>query len=141
LIKLVDTAVPPAPPSITISFPSSAEAGKPVRMSASADVNGVPALNYRWQFGDGTSAAGAEVTHTYTLAGTYSIRLSAEGNDGIPAGGAASLHVTGVVDVYTDQSESDVRTALDLTLRTCPVGVLFRDAGINMKWTLNVKKS
>jgi hypothetical protein len=106
LIKLVDTAVPPAPPSITITVPSSAEAGKPVRMSVSAGVNGVPAFAYRWQFGDGTSAVGAEVTHTYTLAGTYSIQLSAEGMDGIPAGGAASLRVTGVVNVnlYTKEN-------------------------------------
>jgi len=106
LIKLVDTAVTPAAPSITISVPSSAEAGKPVRMSASVDVNEVPALTYHWQFGDGTSAVGAEVTHTYTLAGTYSIHLSAEGMDGIPAGGAASLRVTGVVDVnlYTKEN-------------------------------------
>jgi hypothetical protein len=106
LIKLVDTAVPPAPPSITINVPSSAEAGKPVRMSVSAGVNGIPALAYRWQFGDGTSAVGAEVTHTYTLAGIYSIQLRVEGMDGIPAGGAASLRVTGVVDVnlYTKEN-------------------------------------
>jgi hypothetical protein len=106
LVKLVDTAVPPAPPSITIKIPPSAEAGKPVRMSVSADANGVPALAYRWYFGDGTSAVGAEATHTYTLAGTYSIQLCAEGIDGIPAGGAASLRVTGVVDLTSDTKEN-----------------------------------
>jgi hypothetical protein len=106
LIKLVDTAVPPAPPSITIKVPPSAEAGKPVRMLVSCDKDGVPALAYRWHFGDGTSAVGAEVTHTYTLAGTYSIQLSAEGIDGIPAGGAASLRVTGVTDVHLYTKEN-----------------------------------
>lgn len=32
-------------------------------------------LSYRWTFGDGSSALGQEVTHTYNVAGTYNVCL------------------------------------------------------------------
>jgi hypothetical protein len=38
LIELVDTAVAPAAPSITMKVPPSTEAGKPVRMSVSSEI-------------------------------------------------------------------------------------------------------
>lgn len=39
-------------------------------------------VEYRWDFGDGTTAAGQSVTHTYTDAGTYQVTLTARDNDG-----------------------------------------------------------
>ena len=44
--------------------------------AGSADPDGTP-LTYRWDFGDGSAPAeGAEVSHTYTAAGTYTARLT-----------------------------------------------------------------
>lgn len=61
--------------------------------------------------------------------------------DAQQAEGARTISsVNGVVDVYTGQSEADVRTAFDVTMRECPVDILFEQAGVNVKWTLNVKK-
>ncbi len=34
-------------------------------------------LSYTWNFGDGTTASGTSVTHTYTKTGTYTIQLTA----------------------------------------------------------------
>ena len=48
--------------------------------------------------------------------------------------------VNGIVDIWSVQSESDVKTALDITMRECPLGVLFENAGVKMEWTLNVHK-
>jgi hypothetical protein len=98
LIKIIDTSMPPAPPSIMTKIPSSAEAGKPTKISVSCDPDGVPALSYHWDFGDGTSADGAEVTHTYTMSGTYLTQVGAEGIDGIAAHKTASITVSGVID-------------------------------------------
>ena len=38
-------------------------------------------IDYRWDFGDGTSASGKIVTHTFTQKGKYTVRLSVIDND------------------------------------------------------------
>jgi hypothetical protein len=98
LIKVVDLAVPAEPPSLAINAPSTAEVAKPMNVSVSCDPNGVPALSYHWDFGDGTSTEGPRATHTYTRSGTFSIKASAEGVDGVPANKTVPVRVTGVVD-------------------------------------------
>lgn len=35
-----------------------------------------PVIGYRWTFGDGSSATGNEVTHTYNAPGTYNVCLT-----------------------------------------------------------------
>jgi uncharacterized protein (TIGR03437 family) len=62
----------------TASAPSTGTAGNSLSFSASATTyycEGTP--NYVWDFGDGASASGASVTHTYAAAGTYSWRVTA----------------------------------------------------------------
>jgi hypothetical protein len=102
LIMLADTSIPPSPPSLAVKIPSSAEAGKPVGLSASCEAHGVPALAYHWDYGDGTSAEGAEVTHSYTRAGSYSVQVSAEGVDGLAARKTATIVVSGVIPTAFD---------------------------------------
>jgi PKD repeat protein len=41
--------------------------------------------HYRWFFGDGTSAKGATVSHTYTAGATYTVRLTVTDNRGATA--------------------------------------------------------
>ncbi|HEY6410637.1 MAG TPA: M28 family peptidase [Ktedonobacteraceae bacterium] len=43
--------------------------------NASYDLNGNP-LHYAWIFGDGSTATGITVNHTYTAAGTYTLTLT-----------------------------------------------------------------
>jgi hypothetical protein len=113
LIKIVNAAIPAEPPALMVDAPSSAEVDKLVKASVSCDPGGVPALSYKWEFGDGTSADGPEATHTYTRAGAYSIKVSAEGVDGLIAIKTISITLTGSVDTqfhlsknqrYTDPS-------------------------------------
>lgn len=49
--------------------------------SESSDMEG-PIQAYVWEFGDGETASGAIVTHTYTVAGTYSPKLVVTDNGG-----------------------------------------------------------
>ncbi|HKM50577.1 MAG TPA: OsmC family protein [Candidatus Bathyarchaeia archaeon] len=48
--------------------------------------------------------------------------------------------VKGKMEIVTDAEESEVGTVLKLTLKTCPVGVIFANAKIKYDWTLIVKK-
>lgn len=93
LIKLVDSSVPAAPPEVSAQVPRSARAGDSITLSVNA--SGVPALAYRWDFGDGTAAEGSNTSHTYTQAGSYTVRLMVEGIDGIPARKDFNVTVTG----------------------------------------------
>ena len=85
LIKLVDASVAAAAPTVTADVPATDRTGDALFLSADADDSGVPALTYRWSFGDGTGAVGSRVAHTYTKPGDYAIDLEVPGIDGIPA--------------------------------------------------------
>ncbi|MGH9404665.1 MAG: PKD domain-containing protein [Terriglobia bacterium] len=69
LLKLIDTAIRPAAPSLALQQPRSAQAGGVIDFSARPVAGSVPALAYRWDFGDGTGAAGERASHAYTTAG------------------------------------------------------------------------
>jgi PKD repeat protein len=74
----------------------------------SADADG-QIISYRWDFGDGTTADEAQVSHTYTTAGTYTVTLSVRDNDG--AEGRAQIIITvsprPVVTTQTDRTENE----------------------------------
>src|SRR5437764_1598970 len=51
-------------------------------------------LNYAWNFGDGATASGVSVDHTYTSAGTYTISLTVSSAQGI-------RHINKIIHVVT----------------------------------------
>ncbi len=53
-----------------------------VRADASGPVDGEPPTLYEWDFGDGATATGVEVTHTSTATGEYEPRLTCCFSDG-----------------------------------------------------------
>ena len=99
VLKIVDTSIPAAAPSVSVHAPDSAETGRPVQFSADADPAGVPVLLYHWDFGDGTSAEGAAVHHAYTHAGDFTVHLNASGLDGLSFEKSISVKVEG--KIYT----------------------------------------
>jgi hypothetical protein len=99
LVKIVDTAIPAAAPSIQLEVPDHANVWEEMKIASKADPSGVPALSYQWDFGDGTSEQGRVVRHTYTKAGNYTVRLVAEGIDGIPAEKQAAISVSGNISI------------------------------------------
>lgn len=60
--------------------------------SKSYDPNG-DALRYRWDFGDGTTASGARVTHVYTKVGKYKVTLTVDDNSGTECSTATSSFI------------------------------------------------
>jgi hypothetical protein len=97
MIKLVDTSIAAAAPTITAEVPSSAETGAVVKFAAMAKADGVPAIAYHWDFGDGTTEDGAQVSHAFTEEASYSVRLKAEGVDGIAAEQTFPIAVHGML--------------------------------------------
>jgi len=95
VIKIIDSNVAPGAPVVTANVPSVANAGETASFSSQTESPGVPAVGYRWEFGDGTSANGPKVSHAYTRAANFTIRLTVDGVDGVPAVQEFSIKVTG----------------------------------------------
>jgi alpha-galactosidase len=98
MMKIVDTSKAASAPSVNVQAPEKVETGKAATFSAHSAADGVPALSYRWDFGDGTSAEGASITHSYTHAGYFTIHLTAKGIEGVPFETSLPVSVTGTID-------------------------------------------
>jgi hypothetical protein len=103
LIKIIDSSVPPAAPAVNLHVPDHAKVGEELQFSSVAVPDGVPALSYRWDFGDGTIEDGRRVSHAYTLTGDFLVRLVVEGLDGISAEKKAFVSVSGAAAIPPPQ--------------------------------------
>lgn len=106
MIKIIDESVPTSAPTVTADVPSTANAGDTIKLSATANPDGVPAIEYRWDFGDGTNAEGANVTHAYTRATDMIIRLTVTGVDGVSAEKQFTVKVSGHLAVLPDLKQN-----------------------------------
>ena len=91
--ELVGTPVAPTPPppagspagplvaKFTVS-PAAPAAGQGVFFNGSDSTSPSGITTYAWDFGDGTTASGVSVTHPFSAAGTYVVRLSVTAVDG-----------------------------------------------------------
>jgi len=69
-------------PVLVSSSVSNTEEGAEATFSAEGgDVDADP-LTYRWEFGNGDTADGSDVSYTWDIPGTYSVRLDIEDDDG-----------------------------------------------------------
>ena len=66
----------------------------------------------------------------------FKVELEAEK----PKDALTITRVKGNMEIVTDAEEKEAETILKLTLKTCPVGVIFAKAKIEYDWTLTVKK-
>ena len=67
-----------APPTVTFTFsPTAPEPGKTLFFNASESkaAEGRALVDFFWDFGDGTTASGAAVSHVYETAGSYVVTL------------------------------------------------------------------
>ena len=95
VIKLIDGTVSPSAPTAKVQVPSVANTGETIQLSVQTEAAGVPAVEYHWNFGDGTSADGPKVSHTYTRAAPFTISLTVDGVDGVPTVQSFFVKVTG----------------------------------------------
>ena len=95
VIKLIDGSVSASAPIVKAEVPAVANTGQNIHLSAQTDAAGPPAVEYHWDFGDGTSANGPKVSHTYTRAASFSVRLTVTGVDGASTVKSFSVEVSG----------------------------------------------
>lgn len=83
LEKIVTQTPTNMPPAAKPGGPYSAQVGQAVQFngSASSDSDGT-ITNYKWEFGDGTSASGVTAAHAYASAGTFTVKLTVTDNKG-----------------------------------------------------------
>lgn len=83
------------PPTALVSGPATGTVGAAVAFSGaqSTDSDGTIA-SYAWSFGDAGTGTGAAVTHTYTSAATYTVRLTVTDDRGATATRDASIVVS-----------------------------------------------
>jgi alpha-galactosidase len=109
VMKLIDTSVAATAPSVTAQVPAAINAGETMTLSALSapvDAGAVPAVSYHWDFGDGTSADSAKVSHAYTRAGNFTIRLTVDGVDGVPAQKDFPVKVTGNLRAHSNLTDN-----------------------------------
>jgi len=71
------------PPVASLTGPGKACTSQVVTFDASGTVDNTPdQITYNWDFGDGTSAEGAQVTKSFDKGGTYNIQLVVDDNAG-----------------------------------------------------------
>ncbi|MDO8185659.1 PKD domain-containing protein [Conexibacter sp. JD483] len=81
-----------APPRLTLTVPPTATAGRPVQLRANvSDMSGPVTVG--WSFGDGGTAQGAEVDHTFATPGARTVVVTATDAVGNASGASATIDV------------------------------------------------
>jgi PKD repeat protein len=111
------------PPTASFDLPTSCTAGTPCGFhSTSTDADGTIATTH-WDFGDQGSADGADATHTYAAAGTFTVILTVTDNQGTPGTLTQQLTVSPAASQDCTTSAGVVNCSLVMTQR---VTVKFR---------------
>jgi hypothetical protein len=106
MLKLTDKSVPAVPPPFEIGSAAGARAGESLTFSATASsASQAPVLTCHWEFGDGTSLDGMQVTHAFTHAGRYEVRATVTGLDAATNRKTATVSITGEVPTRFEAAE------------------------------------
>ena len=81
----------PQPPVVVINAPAQATAGQPVSFDGGQSTGQSPIVSYQWRFGDGGTADGVRVQHTYAAPGVFSVQLTVGDSAGLS--GSTSLQI------------------------------------------------
>lgn len=128
-ITVAEPTTPNERPIARFSFsPSTGLYPLPVTFdgSASSDPDG-RISQYWWDFGDGRTATGRVVTHTYTRYGTFMIRLTVRDNMGAAASTSKTIRVLSLQKplnlnwtTHSDESLFQIRYVTDVTWERNP---------------------
>ena len=96
----IQVSVSNRPPVAVAGLDQDTRTGIPVRLDGrgSYDMDGMIAI-YHWDFGDGTTADGPVVTHSFPTYGTYMVELTVTDDDGMTATGNLTVAVANVEPV------------------------------------------
>lgn len=80
---------------------------RPVRFYAIAPGGAPGVTDYEWSFGDGATASGAFVTHTYSTPGQYTVTLSTTAADGTPDAVSHTIAVSTVISQFNAPPQAE----------------------------------
>ena len=100
-----------APSASASANRTSVDPGEAIAFSGSATDSDGTIESYEWTFGDGATATGSDVTHTYGSTGTYNATLTVTDDDG--ATGTATVEVTVANNAAPTASSTANRTAVN----------------------------
>jgi len=81
--KWVTVRAQEAPEPLLARFTANPKEGQvPLTVNFDASSSTGPIVEYRWDFGDGATGSGKQVTHTYTQPGLFTVRLTVRAADG-----------------------------------------------------------
>jgi heat shock protein HslJ len=81
------------PPQAAIKVVPQAQVGQVVVFDGSASTGQAPVVSWRWDFGDGASASGVVVQHTYSAAGTFTVRLTVTDQRNQAGSSTVQIHI------------------------------------------------
>ena len=71
------------PPLAILDGPSTGTTGDPVNFSGRRSQSFSPIVDYQWNFGDGTTGRGQDVSHKFSRPGSYSVIMTAIADNGL----------------------------------------------------------
>lgn len=100
--SIVVEAVQESPTAIIDATPTSGTAPLNVAFSGSSSTDSDGSIvAYDWNFGDGSTATGANVNHTYNTPGLYTAVLTVTDNDGLTDNATFSINVDAALEAPT----------------------------------------
>jgi nucleoid-associated protein YgaU len=104
-VRVNESAAGNQPPRAVISGPTSGSVGENLSFSGanSTDPDG-RIVSYAWNFGDGTTGSGVNVTHSYKAAGTYKVTLTVTDDGRGTAQATIQTQTSPASETYTVQS-------------------------------------
>jgi hypothetical protein len=97
MLKLIDKAMPAAPPAFEVQSATAGKAGETLAFSGEVLPNEAPVLTYHWDFGDGSATDGMKVHHAYTHAGEYDVHVTATGLDATVNSKDVKVQISGYI--------------------------------------------
>ncbi|MGB6826849.1 MAG: PKD domain-containing protein [Terracidiphilus sp.] len=111
MLKMIDSSVPETDPGFAANVPADGHAGDMVRFNAAEDSAEAPVLQYHWEFGDGVSAGGADISHAFTQAGKYTVTVTATGLNRRTLQRTLSISIAGAVPTAYNPAAKERYTA------------------------------
>ncbi len=105
--------------------PSAVDAGDVVAFDGSTTNSTmiVPSAGYRWSFGDGTTAVGPSVAHSYGKGGMYQVTLTVTDRGGNQASLTQTMQVVGPAGVGSEPTAPTQAPGLKVRLQLMPQGL------------------
>lgn len=108
-IAVLPPNVPERPPAAVIFGPTTAVAGQPFGFDASQSRAGgdYPLVSFHWDFGDGATGDGEDVSHTFNSSGNFPVTLTVTDSQGL------SGSATQVVQVAAESDDSSLSADIE----------------------------